>query len=249
VESKEDRMKPTITIALASMLALALVAAACGDETRIESPEEPVAGVTVSGEGRVSAPPDLAKLSLGVTVLAASVAQARDQAAASLEAMVQTLRDNGVDEDDIQTQQLSIYPEYDFQDGSQTLRGFRVSNTLDVKVREIDRTGEIVDDAVAAGGDTTTINSLTFTIDDPRGLQDQARAAAVEDARVKAETIARAAEVDVGDPISITESGVAPVPPIFAERDVALDQAAGATPIEPGELDVVVTLSVTFDLQ
>lgn len=236
---------------IAAVVLLPFLAAtmACGDETTVQSSNEPDTGITVSGEGRVSASPDLARLSLGVSALAPSVSEAREQAASALSAMIQSLRDNGVDEDDIQTQQLSIQPEYNFDNGQQTLRGFRVTNIVDVKIREIDRTGEIVDGAAAAGGDTTQIMGLSFTIDDPTSLQDQARAEAVEDARQKAQTIADAAGVDLGDPIRISEGGGTVPVPVF-ERGFAADAAQQVgTPIEPGELDVVISVSVTFDLQ
>jgi uncharacterized protein YggE len=234
-------------IATATLAAVLLLAAACGDNTTIQQADKPDAGITVSGEGRVTAPPDLARLSLGVSALAPSVAEAREQAAASLSAMIQSLKDNGVADKDIQTQQLSIYPEYSYDNGQQTLRGFRVTNTVDVKIRDIDRTGEVVDDAVAAGGNTTTINGLFFSIEDPTSLQDEARKKAVEDARARAEIIADAAGVDLGDPISISESG-GPVPLPEFGRGAAAPAADTGTPIQTGELDVVINVSVTFKL-
>jgi uncharacterized protein YggE len=232
-----------------ALLPLALMAAVCGGETtNIESGEREK-GITVAGEGRVTAAPDLALLTLGVSTLAPTVAEARQQAADALDAMIVSMRDNGIEEKDIQTQNLSIYPEYDFRGETQTLRGFRVQNTVVAKIRDLDRTTEILDEAVAAGGDNTQVQGISFTIDDPSALQAQARADAVEDARLKAETLAEAGGVSLGDPVTIDETGSYSPPIPYAADTAARESAAGgATPIEPGELDVVISVTVTFNL-
>jgi uncharacterized protein YggE len=165
--------------------------------------------------------------------------------------MVDSLKSNGVEEKDIQTQGLSISPEYDYSDGRQLLRGFRVTNTVTAKLRDIDRTGEIVDEAVEAGGDSATINGIGFSIENPEALKDEAREKAVADARARAETLAAASGVSLGNPITITESSYSP--PVYYGREAAADSAAGApvpeTPIETGELDVIVQVSVTWEIK
>jgi hypothetical protein len=232
------------------LASLTFAGALCGETTRIttQSADDNAKGITVTGEGKVTAAPDVAMLTLGVHTLAPTVAEARDGAATALDAMVASMRANGIDEKDIQTQQLSIHPEYDYGNEQQTLRGFRVTNTVLAKVRNIDNTSKVVDDAVTAGGDSTTIEGIAFTIDEPGELQSQAREAAVRDARAKAETLASAAGVGLGDPIEINEGGgVQPV--YYSGAEIAADrQAAAPTPIEPGELDVVINVSVTWDI-
>ena len=244
--------KRTTMVFLGAILltSMAFAGAICGETTRIttQNTSDGTRGITVSGEGKVTAAPDVAMLTLGVNTLAPTVAEARDRAATALDGMIASMRNNGIDEKDIQTQQLSIYPEYDYRNEQQTLRGFRVTNTVLAKVRNIDNTSKVVDDAVTAGGDNTTIESIAFTIDEPEELQSQAREAAVRDARAKAETLASAAGIGLGDPITISEGGG--VQPVYYDRaELAADQQAGApTPIEPGELDVVITVSVTWDI-
>lgn len=231
---------------------LAFVAAVCGtDTTRVENGEGPDPSISVSGEGKVTAKPDVAMITLGVSTLRPTVAEARESAAAALDGMIASMRNNGIDDDDLQTQQLYINAEYNYDDGNQRLIGFRVSNTVTAKVRNIDNTGKVVDDAVGAGGDSTTIDGISFTIDDPKDLQSQARAAAVEDARAKAETLASAGGVDVGAPITITEGGFSPPVYPYPAAEYAADRAqtGAATPIEAGELDVVVNVQVVFELQ
>lgn len=245
-------MRTTLILAPLLLLPLAFAAAVCGGETtRIETPGgDNRNGITVAGEGKVTARPDIAMLSLGVSALAPSVGEAREQAAAALNAMIDSMKANGIDEDDLQTQQLSISPEYDYRGETQTLRGFRVSNVITAKVRDIDTTGKVVDDAVAAGGDTTQIQSISFTIDDPTQLQEQARSLAVADAKKKAETLASASGVGIGAPIAISEGSLY-VPLNYADGEsfAADRQAAAPTPIEPGELDVVINVSVTWEIK
>lgn len=247
--------KRTMIFGLAGLLLLPLasVAAVCGDTTtRIESNGSgQTSGVSVSGEGRVSAAPDVANIALGVSSLAPTVAEAREQAAAALGAMIASMKANGVADKDIQTTQLNINPEYDYREGTSILRGFRVSNTVSAKLRDIDKTGEVVDDAVAAGGNNTQIEGIYFTIDDPTDLQEQARKAAVEDAKAKAEVLASAGGIEIGEPISISE-GAFNIPPIYYSADRAAGaelQASAPTPIEPGELDVTVSVTVVWAIK
>jgi hypothetical protein len=237
-------------VALTALAAL-FAAAVCGDETTtIQNPDPNDFGITVDGEGKVTAPPDVAMLTLGVSTQAPTVAEARDQAASALEAMIASLRNNGIDDDDIQTQNLSIYPEYSFPDGNPVLRGYRVTNQVHVTIRDIDTTSQVVDSAVDAGGDATQLQGISFTIDDPASLKDQARELAVRDARARADILARAAGVDIGNAVRISETVDSGGPiPIFA-RDEALGAGPDvATPIEPGELDVTVHVTVTWAIQ
>jgi uncharacterized protein YggE len=246
----------TKTIAIAGMLVapLMFVAAVCGNgnTTRIEnSGDNQPHGITVAGEGKVSGKPDLALITLGVSTLRPTVAEAREAAGAALTGMIDSMKRNGVADKDIQTQQLSIYPEYDYTGSQQTLRGFRVSNTVSAKLRNIDNTSKVVDDAVAAGGNETTIQGIAFTIDNPESLRQQAREAAVADAKEKAKTLASASGVDVGNPIVISETG-GYQPPIAYDRAAgaaSAPEANASTPIQPGELDVVINVSVTWEIK
>ena len=239
--------------ALGAAVMLSMVAATCGDTTiRTEGNSPPTNGISVSGNGKSTGKPDLAQIQLGVSSIAPTVQEARDKASTALDAMIKTLKSNGVAEKDIQTQQFSISPEYDYRDNQQLLRGFRVNNVVTVKVRDINKTSKVVDDAVNAGGNETQIQGIFFTIDNPDELKTQAREKAVADAKAKAETLARAAGVQVGDAITISEGGYSP--PIYDARQSfnavsAPDTGGPATPIQPGELDVSVDVSVTFAIK
>jgi uncharacterized protein YggE len=230
---------------------VSLVAATCGStNTTVQNAEDQQRGITVSGQGIVQGAPDIATISLGVSSLANTVAEARTQAATAMTAMIDSMKANGVEEKDIQTDQLNISPEYDYTDGRQLLRGFRVTNTVTAKLRDIDRTGEVVDEAVEAGGDNTTINGIGFSIENPDELKNQAREKAVADARARAETLARASGVTLGNPVTISESSYSP--PVYYGREAAADSAGAPvpeTPIEAGELDVIVDVSITWEIE
>jgi hypothetical protein len=235
-------------LSIAGLLLLALLGAACeGDKVTVATQQAQSLGISVSGEGKVSGAPDIAVLTLGVSALAPSVKDARDQAATAMKGIVDSIKGNGVDGKDIQSTQFSIQPEYDYRGDTQELRGYRVTNIVTAKVRNIDNTSKIIDDAVAAGGDLTQVQGIDFTIDDPSKLQDEARGEAVKDAQTKAERLADLAGVKLGKPISISESGVAsPMP----SREALLGGAASdVSPIEPGEMEVTLDVQVLYAIE
>jgi uncharacterized protein YggE len=246
-------MKPKRIVTLAAVATavfVASVAATCGNTTtRVENTgANQQTGITVSGDGKATGKPDVAMLTLGVSRLADSVDAARNGAAASLDAMIKAMTADGVAKDDIQTVQFNISPEYDYTNGKQKLTGFRVTNVVSVKVRDIGQTSKVVDDAVTAGGNDVQVQNISFTIDKPDDLKKQARQAAVADAKAKAQTLATEAGVALGNPITISETSVvAPIP--FDARAGAAVGAAPSTPIEPGTQDVTVSVSITWSIK
>ena len=224
------------------VLSLMIIFVAC--EETVNLAPQGVEGIQVTGIGSIFGRPDMALLSLGISTERASVNEAREEAAAAMQQIIDSLKANGVDEKDIQTQQFSIQPQFDFIEGKQRLRGYRVTNIVSIKVRNLDRVGKVIDDVAAAGGDITQVQSIQFTIDDPKELQSQARVKAMKDARTKAQTLAEEGGVKLGKPVSISES-IGSSSPIFFKSDRELS----ATPIEPGELEVTVTVSVIYNIK
>jgi len=205
-----------------------------------------VEGVQVTGTGSVSGDPDVAVLDLGVVAEESNVDEARESAAYAMERVLDSLKINGVAEKDIQTRQFSIRPVYNYSDGQRVLRGYEVSNTVSAKVRDIDNTGKIIDDAVTAGGKWINVNSINFAIDDPKALQEQARAEAMADAKAKAQSLADLGGVVLGKPVSISESiGGSPI----YRYDMGASNVGSATPIEPGELEISVTVVVIYNIE
>lgn len=206
-------------------------------------------GIWVSGEGKVTVVPDVAVLSLGVEAQAKAVAQAREQAAGAMEAIMKVLEDNGVDEKDIKTQHFSIYPVRRWENDREILVGYRVTNTVTVKIREVDDTGIIIDGVAEAGGDYTRINNISFTVDDPTEYYKEVREAAMADAEAKAEQLAALSGVTLGKATYINEGSVSPI-----YRDYYYDKAGAAvpeatTPISAGEMDISLTVQVVYSIK
>ena len=234
---------------LAAALGLGALALACTTNENIEvQPPSQVQGISVSGTGEAFGAPDLALLDLGVSAQGKTVKEARDTAATAMTAVLDALKDDGVAEEDVQTRQFSIEPEYDYPDGEQVLIGFRVTNIVEAKVRDLDSLGEVVDDVAQAGGDVVQVQGLSFTIEEPDELRAQAREEAVADARARAEDLAELAGVKLGKPMSINESAGIPPSPFFESAPMARD-VEQATPIEPGELEINVTVDIVFAIE
>ncbi|MCY4623884.1 MAG: SIMPL domain-containing protein [Chloroflexi bacterium] len=213
-------------------------------------------GIWVNGAGSVSAAPDLVELDLGVSATADTVSEARASAAGAMTAVIGFLQGSGVADADIRTQHISIQPQYDWQEifeesvrrSERVLTGYQVSNTVRALVRDLDSTSELLDGAVAAGGDLIRVNGITFRIEDTTELAKQAREMAVEDALTKASELASYSEVVLGRMVYLSEVVAQPV---YAERafaSVAADTGA-STPISPGEQEVRVTVQAVFDIE
>ncbi len=207
--------------------------------------------IHVTGSGSVVGEPDIATLHLGVSVEKKTVAEAREAAAAAMTAVVASLKANDIAENDIRTERFSIYPQYDYTDDGRMLRGYSVNNTVSAKVRELENLSDVIDDAAEAGGDIVVVNSIQFMIEDPTPLQTQARALAAKNAAAKAQTLAEASGVTLGKPVTITETTFGGLPPIaFAEEAAfAADTARSKTPIEAGELTIVVNVTVVYEME
>jgi hypothetical protein len=203
-------------------------------------------GIWVSGEGKVTVTPDIATLMLGVTAQAASVAEAQSQAAEAMDKVMTALTDNGVAKKDIQTQHFSITQVTRWDDGKQqeVVVGYRVTNMVTAKIRQIDKTGSIIDAVAAAGGDFTRINNIGFSVDDPSPYYKEARQKAMADAKAKAEQLAELGGVRLGKPTYISEGTIYPVyPPMYKEAAMA---APAPTPISPGEMELTLTVQVVY---
>ncbi len=201
--------------------------------------------ISVSGTGEVSGTPDTLVVDLGVSVLRDTVDQATGDAATLAQSIIDALTAKGVAERDIRTSNYSIYPEYDYRGETQTLRGYRVINTVSAKIRDIDRAGEAIDAAAAAGGNDTVVSGISFDLEADGDLITAAREAAWNDAKAKAEQLASLAGVRLGTAVTITETSSSAPPPIMYERSAGGADLA-STPIQPGQSTVSVTVSVEF---
>ena len=206
-------------------------------------------GIWVSGSGKVSAVPDTAILRLGIESQESSVAYAQEQANAAMNAVMSALKTSGIAEKDIQTQYFNIQKvtRWDEKEGREVILGYRVTNVVAAKIRDISKVGAVIDAAAVAGGDLTRIDSIGFTIDEPSAYYDEARAKAMADAADKAEQLADMADIKLGKPTYITESTYYPYP---AYREDFLGKVAAApameTPISAGEMEITINVQVAY---
>jgi len=210
-------------------------------------------GIWVTGEGKVSVVPDVAILNLGVEAQEETVAEAQQQAAEAMEAVMAVLDEYGIAEKDIQTQRFRIRPVKEWtRDEEEILIGYRVTNTVTVKVRNIENTGTIIDAAATAGGDYIRINSISFTIDEPTEYYEEVREKAMADAQAKAEQLAKLGGISLGKPTYINEGGVYfPVPRDFYQESGAppVPAPTPTTPISPGEDEISLTVQVVYSIE
>jgi uncharacterized protein YggE len=206
-------------------------------------------GIWVNGEGRVMAVPDVAILRLGIEAQEASVVEAKAQAAVAMEQVMDALTAEGVDKKDIQTQYYNIQRVTRWDDNKlqEVVIGYRVTNTVTAKIRDIEKAGAVIDAVADAGGDLTRIDSIGFTIDDPSDYYEEARQQAVADAEAKAKKLAEVAGVELGKPTYISESSYIPGP-IY--RQDMVEKAAGAsdveTPISAGEMEITINVQLAY---
>ncbi len=211
-------------------------------------------GIWVSGQGEVMAVPDLATLRLGIEAQEASVEEAQTQASEAMDRVMNALADSGVDEKDIQTQYFNIQrvTRWNNIKEEEEVIGYRVSNIVTAKIRNLDDVGDIIDRVAAAGGDLTRIDNISFTVEDPSVYQQEAREEAMADARAKAEQMANLAGMKLGNPTYISESTYIPSPiyrtDVYAEAAQAAGAPAVETPISPGEMEIRLTVQVAYEM-
>jgi uncharacterized protein len=231
-----------VMLVVVAMLSIAAGSAGAQDTTT------PSRVITVSGSGEAFGAPDVAYVNLGIDVSDPDIGKALDTANQTMTGIVAAITDAGVDAKDIQTVDFNVYPEdkVDPQTGQPTgVRVYHVQNSVNVTVRDISKVGAVMQAGLGAGANT--VNSLTFGISDMKSLQEQARLQAVDDARSRAQQLADAFGVKLGDVISVSESfGSVPVPLAFKTADAFAVTAASAPQVNPGQLSVDVQLNVSF---
>jgi len=230
-------MKKAIPFAIAASMAAAMPA---------HADAVPQPSISVTGEAQISVPPDLAQVEAGVTSDAKTAREASHANNDAMGKMLLALRSAGISEKDYQTSQVSLQPQYASQNrpGPNVLTGYRATNRVSVKIRDILKVSGVIDGLVAAGAND--LGGISFSVSNASKLLDDARGQAIADARRKAEIYAKAAGVTLGAPLSIAEEGGG-APPVMYRR-AAAPMAAGV-PIAQGEETLRVAVSVTWAIK
>jgi uncharacterized protein YggE len=240
-------------IVVLSLLLVALVVAACSPapaQPAAAQVETPGGGITVVGEGEATGEPDEASVVIGVETFAETVAEATSANESNVQSIMSALESIGIEAADIQTSNYSLWAEQRYGDnGPEGIVGYRVTNQVNVTIRDIDQVGAVIGAVTEAGANS--IHGVTFSVADPAALEAEARAAAIANAREKAASLAELSGVELGDIVSVTEVIGQPGIPLAGGygggRDMAEQSAAPG--ISPGELSYGVQVQVTFAIR
>lgn len=235
-------MRARQTILIAILLAT-LALAGCQTKVVTTSGAAPLYTVTAGGTGKVVAPPDVAEMYFGASVVAEEANSALSQASKTADDITAAIKGAGVPAEDIQTANVSVYPE--MTGDGRTVTGYRASVQVRVKIRDIAKIGEVI--TAASGAGANEIGGPSFTIGDDSDVRNDAIELAIADARERAGVMAKAAGKSLGEIISVSESNVS-IPPLYYDTG-AMRAAEDAVAIEPGQLDVSSSVTVVFELK
>jgi uncharacterized protein YggE len=262
---KEKNMKKKWLVAMVPVLALLLalpVLTGCqgspvssGDIAAVQVSQQPE-GFWVSGTGEVTVTPDLATVILSIQSQEDTVAAARTVAAEGMSKLMASLADSGIADKDIQSSGFNISQRTRWNDytSTQTVIGYQVTNTVTVKIRNVDNVGDVIDAVVQAGGDLVRISDLTFSVEDPSVYYEEARQKAIADAKDKAEQYAALLGVTLGEPTYVAEGSMTsniyssyssyslPAPTI-------VEYSLAGTSFSSGENTVTLNVTVAYDIK
>jgi len=232
-------MTPTCHLSLAAAMVAAFFAVPALAESDFPS------AISVTGEAQISVPPDLAHIDAGVASDGKTAREASEANNTAMGKVLAALKGAGIDEKDFRTTRLSLQPQYAAnRSGPSPIVGYRSSNRVTIKLRDVSKVASVIDALVGAGAND--IGNVSFSVSQASKLLDDARERAVADARRKAEIYANAAGAMLGAPLNISEEGAAT--PVFRSK-MAMPMAGAPTPIAQGEETLSISVSVTWAIK
>ena len=234
-----------LVLAVACAPALAPRTVSALDQAGTGATTTPEHTISVSGTGRVTTVPDVADVRVGVQITRVKIRDAQTAAATAMTAVLAALRSAGIADKDIQTTALSLQPVYDYSNNSPRLTGYQITNSVTATVRKLDTISDVVDGALNAGA--TTLDGISFRVEDSTAPEAQARDAAMTDARAKADALAKDAGVTISGVASISEQTAnPPVPVPYMAAGAADSKSLASTPVSVGTNEVDVSVNVVY---
>lgn len=228
-----------------TLIAIAAFAISCSPSPSTSN-DAALRTMDVRGVGTVELEPDIARVNIGVRTQSLNVAEALNENNTIAEAIIQSLKDLGVDAQDIQTRNFNVRPERESRPGpeNEVIQNFVVENTISAVIRDFDTLGEILTTVIEEGANT--IHGVIFDIEDREGAVEQARQLAIQDAQAQAEDIAEAAGINLVaiHTINIGTNG-SPAPRAESPMDMAV---GGDVPIAGGMLTIRVSANITYEI-
>lgn len=203
--------------------------------------------ISVSGEGKVVAKPDIGQVSLSVISDASAVVAAQKDNTDKMNRVIQAMKDLGIKEEDLKTTSYNISPRYQYSpNGRSDIIGYEVAQNMDVKIRDLTKVSDILGKAATAGANQ--VGSLIFTFDNPETLQSQARQKAIDNAKQKAKDLAGSLGVALGKVVSFNESSASQPIPMYAS-DALGRGGGGATPvIQTGQNEIDINVNISYEI-
>ena len=203
--------------------------------------------LSVSAQAEASRAPDVASLSTGVVTRAADANAALRANAEQMAKVMAAIREAGIAEKDTQTTGINVNPDYQYADNQPPkITGYQASNNVSIKVRDVSKLGRVLDALVASGANQ--VNGPSFEIDEPEAVYDEARRAALEKARQRADMYAKSLDMRVKRIVSISEGGGFQPPRPMMMKAMAMDAREQSSPVSPGETTLSANLDVVFEL-
>jgi len=206
--------------------------------------------INITGQGKVAAVPDIAKIQLGLQTEDKSIAKAQAENTDKMNAVIEKLKkDFNVDAQDIQTANYNIYPQYDWSLNRQILRGYQGSQTVNLKIRDLNKISEIL--AIAGASGLNQVGGLSFAVDEPETLKQQARELAIKNAQEKSDALAKIVGVKLGRVVSFSEYSNEPGPmpyESYALKGMGVGGGGAAPAIETGSTEIIMTVNVEYEI-
>lgn len=250
-------MLALVALAAAAMATFATVAFSGSErdtnDVRAQGEDEPtdqeevddVRTIRVLGRAIADVVPDVATVTMGAQHTAPKAGEALDTVSKKTEAVIENLRAAGIAERDIQTSSLSVWPQYSGE--GEQITGYQASNTVTVRTTDLAGLGGLIDQVSNEAGDQFRLDGVAFSVDDPDAALADVRADAIANAKTKAGQFVTGEDVEVGEIRTIIESG-SEMPIVFDEMRAAADASGESVPIEPGSQELVVNVTVVFEL-
>jgi uncharacterized protein len=210
--------------------------------------------VTITGEGRVLASPDVAQVSITIVTENVDAEAAQEENVEQFNKLVADLKELGIDEKDLKTTSYNVNPVYDWTDGERVDRGFEVRQSLQVKIRDLDKSGDVI--RIASQNGVNRVGGLSFIVDNPEQYKEEARTKSLENAKLKAEELSEVLGVKLGKIISFSEgtSGGFDLSPVFRGEmmafDTAEESAKSVTPdFEEGSEEIIIRSTIIYEVK
>ena len=226
-----------------------VLAAACSAPNAVAESAKPMRTITVSGQGEALAAPDMAIVTIGVQSDGETAAAALRANSAAMAATIDKLKSMDIEARDIQTSGLNVNPRYDYKKdrSDPEVIGFRAHNSVRVRLRDLDKAGAVIDEAVSSGA--SSLGGISFSFADPQPLYDEARRDAVADAMARAALLADAAGVELGPIVTIQDGVVASPRPLLGAMNIRMEAADSAVPMEAGESSIRANVTLIYEIE